>query len=130
MSISQSRLLALIVCRHVVRLFHQGRPAQTPAQIADELSLSPALVDKLADLLVEGKILVRIDRDGADDTAIQPARDIGSLTVNTVVAALEDVGHNGRPRIHLPEAQTLSETLSALRAELDRSPANRLLSDI
>jgi membrane protein len=130
MSISQRRFLALIVCRHVVRLFHQGRPAQTPEQIADELSLSPALVDKLADLLVEGKILVRLDRNGADETAIQPARDIGSLTVNTVVAALEDVGQNGRPRIHMPEAQTLSETLSALRTELDRSPANRLLSDI
>jgi membrane protein len=46
-SISQSRLLALTVCRHVVRLFHQGKPAQTTMQIADALALPPALVDNL-----------------------------------------------------------------------------------
>jgi hypothetical protein len=63
MSISQSRLLALIVCRHVVRLFHQGRPAQTTMQIADELALPPALVDNLSDLLVKGNILVKIDQE-------------------------------------------------------------------
>jgi hypothetical protein len=34
------------------------------------------------------------------------------------------------PLIHLPDAEMLSETLTALRSELDRSPANRLLMDI
>ncbi|BBO70543.1 hypothetical protein DSCA_44730 [Desulfosarcina alkanivorans] len=130
LSIAHSRLLALTVCRHVVRLFHQGKPAQTTTQIADELALSPALVDNLSDLLVRGKVLVRIDRNGDDDKAIQPARDIGLLTVNSVVAALDDVGQNGRPLAHLPEAETLSETLAALRSELERSPANRLLVDV
>ena len=92
MSISQTRLLALTICRHVVRLFHQGRPAQTTTQIADELALSPALVDNLSDLLVKGNILVRIDSESDNGQTLQPARDIGSLTVNAVIAALEDVG--------------------------------------
>ncbi|MFO7712833.1 YihY/virulence factor BrkB family protein [Desulfosarcina sp.] len=130
MSISQSRLLALTICRHVVKLFHQGRPAQTPAQIAEELLLSPTLVDNLADLLVKGNILVRIDSGSETSDALQPARDIGSLTVNAVVAALEDVGKNDHALSQLPEAETLSETLAALRSELDRSASNRLLKDI
>jgi hypothetical protein len=130
LSISQSRLLALIVCRHVVRLFHQGQPAQTTTQIAQELALSPALVDNLSDLLVKGNILVRIDSNSDNGHALQPARDIGSLTVNSVVAALEDVGGKGGPLTHPQDAETLSETLTALRSELDRSASNRLLKDV
>lgn len=130
MSISQTRLIALIVCRHVVQLFHRGLPAQTTTQIAEELSLSPALVDNLSDLLVRGKILVRIDSDSDDGQALQPARDIGQLTVNAVVAALEDVGKSGQPLTHLPELAKLSETLTVFRSELDRSSANRLIMDV
>jgi len=130
MSISQSRLLALVVCRHVVRLFHQGRPAQTTTQIAQALAYSPVLVDSLSDLLVKGNILVKIDRESDNGQALQPARDIGNLTVNEVVAALEDVGNNDGLLSHLPEAETLSETLTALRSELERSASNRLLKDI
>jgi membrane protein len=129
MSIAQIRLLALMICRRVVRLFHQGHPAQTPTQVAEALCLSPALVDNLSDLLVKANILVRIGRDSDNEMALQPARDIGSLTINSVVTALEAVGEHSRP-VHSPDAQTLSETLNALRLELDRSTANRLLMEI
>ncbi|WP_372681179.1 YihY/virulence factor BrkB family protein [Desulfosarcina sp.] len=130
MSISRTRLLALTICRQVVKVFHQGRPAQTPAQIADHLALPPALVDNLSDLLVKGNVLVRIDSDSDDGHALQPARDIGSLSINSVMAALEDVGNKDGPLPHLPEAETISETLTTLRSELDRSASNRLLKDI
>ena len=129
MSISRTRLLALAICRHVVKLFHQGRPAQTAAQIADHLALPPTLVDNLSDLLVKGNILVRIDSDSDDGHALQPARDIGSLTVSSVVAALEDVGNKDGLLPHLQDMASLSETLMALRSELDRSASNRLLTD-
>lgn len=130
MSISHARLLTLTICRHVVRLFQQGQPAQTTNQIATELNLSPALVDNLSDLLVKGNILVRIDMNSNNGGALQPARDIGSLTVNTVIAALEDVGSNGRPLPQIPEVASLSKALAVFRSELDQSDANRLIMDI
>ncbi len=130
MSISRARLLALTICRHVVRLFQQGQPAQTTNQIADALNLSPALVDNLSDLLVQGNILVRIDGDANRSRALQPARDIGSLTVNTVITALEDVGNNGRPLPQLPAVASLSEALAEFRSELDQSDTNRLIVDV
>lgn len=130
MSISRTRLLALTICRHVVRLFKTGQPAQTTRQIAHALTLSPALVDNLSDLLVQGNILARIDSDSNGDKALQPARDIGSLTVLSVVTALEDVGNNGRALPQLPDVETLSDALTEFRSELDRSDANRLLMDV
>jgi membrane protein len=130
LSISRVRLLALAICRHAVQLFKQGRPAQTTTQIAEALVLSPRLVDNLSELLVQGNILVWIENDAKGGRALQPARDIGSLTVNAVIAALEDAGNNGRPLPSLPEIDTLSGALAEFRTELDRSAANRLIMDV
>ena len=130
MSMARTRLLALTICRYVVHVFKQGRPAQTTAQIADSLSLAPTLVDNLAALLVKGNILVRIENNADGDSALQPARDIGNLTVNDVIAELEKVGHDNGPLPHLPEVASLSETLADFQAALDRSNANRLIKDI
>ena len=127
MSGYQTRLMALAVCRHVVELFHQGRPAQSARQIADALALSPVLVDNLTDLLVQGDILVRIDSGRSHGGALQPARDIGSLTVNDVVTALDAVGASDRPLPHLSAGGAISKTLAAFREELDHCDANRLV---
>lgn len=129
MSIARIRLLALTICRHVVQLFQQSRPAQTPGQIAKALDLPPSVVDNLADLLVKGKILVWIDNGATAEKALQPARDIHSLTLNTVIAALEDVGSNGRALPRRPELEALSEALQGLHADMDRSEANRPIMD-
>ncbi|BBO90785.1 YihY/virulence factor BrkB family protein [Desulfosarcina ovata] len=131
LSIQQTRLLCLSICRHVAIRFHQGQSAQTSAQIADALGLSAALVDNLAGLLVKGNILARIERGTNGDTALQPARDTGGLTLNRVLDALDAVGENNNlPLNHLPAVQTLSESLTALRETMDRSDANRLVVDI
>ena len=130
-SVSQTRLAALTICHHVVHRFHQGRAAQPPEQIAAALAFSPALVEHLCDLLVKGGILVRIEPDADHPKALQPAIDIGRLTVNRVLSAVEDVSpvQEGPPP-HLPEARALSDTLEQFRSELDRSAANRLLLDL
>jgi membrane protein len=130
MSISEVQLISLSICRQVIRRFHQGRPALTAAQIADTLALPPALVDNLTERLVKGNILVRIGCDADGPPALQPAWDIHRLTVNTVIAALADVDKDGRRIAHLPEVDTLSETLREFRDELDRSAANRLIMEL
>jgi membrane protein len=130
MSVYQTRLMALAVCRHVVQLFQQGRPAQTTGQIAEALALSPVLVDNLADLLIQGEILVQIDSGKSPGRALQPARDIGSLTANAVVTALDEVGASDRPLPYLSAGGSLSKTLAAFREELDRCDANRLVKEL
>ena len=130
MSLAETQLLSLAICRHVVRLFHQGRPAQTTEQIADALVLPLSLVDNLTDFLIRGNILVHIDGDADNRSAVQPAQDIHRLTVNTVIAALADVGGDSGRLAHVPETESLSETLMEFRSELDRSVANRLIMDI
>jgi membrane protein len=130
MSMSRTRLLALAICRHVVHLFQKGLPAQTTDQIAESLALAPALVDRLSDLLVQGNILVRIEDPSNGDQALQPARDIGSLSFNDVVAALDDVGQDNGPLPLLPEMEALSAALTEFRSVSECADANRLIKDV
>ncbi|PID40438.1 MAG: ribonuclease BN [Proteobacteria bacterium] len=87
-SFHRTRLLSLMICRHVVQRFHDNQPPQTAGQIAEALSLTPALVDKLIDLLVQGKILVRTIVEDGEAHRLQPARDVCGLSIHTVVTAL------------------------------------------
>lgn len=130
MSVSQTQFLAMAVCHHVVRLFAQNRPAQNTKEIADELSLSPLLVGHLSELLVQGNILIWVDTNSNNGRALQPARDIGDLKVSAVIAALEDVGGSEHPMVQLSKDGVFYNLFSALRSEMDRSDANRLVKDI
>jgi membrane protein len=96
-SISQRRLLALTVCRHVVRLFHQGKAGADDN--ADCRCIGPSTGTGGQPVRSSGKREHSgKNRPGGDnDKALQPARDIGNLTVNNVIAALEDVGEGSHP---------------------------------
>ena len=130
MSIAEIQLVSLAICRHVIRLFHQARPAQSAEQIADALALPEGLVDNLIDSLVQGNILVRIGDDSDNPSAVQPAQDIHRLTVNTAIAAIADVGGDRKRLAQVPASENLRQTLMAFRRELEMSAANRLIMDI
>ena len=130
MSIAETQLVSLAICRHVVRLFHQGQPAQSVEQIADTLTLPEALVDNLVDSLIIAGILVRIDGESDNPSAVQPAQDIHRLTISTVIVALADVGGNSKQLAQVPDTESLKDVLQAFRHELDRSAANRLIMDV
>ncbi len=131
LNIQQTRFLALAICHYVVQRFSEGKPAQTSKEIGEALSLSPLLVDDLSGLLVQGNILVPTKGNGRNESfALLPARDIGGLTVNSVITAIEKAGGKDWPLAEWSGNGNLSETLAAFRSELDRSQANRLVKDL
>jgi hypothetical protein len=74
--------------------------------------------------------MARVESETDSMPALQPARDIGNLTIGNVVAALDDIGDKEAPLPRHPEMRALSDALARLRSELDRSPANRRITDI
>lgn len=128
MSIFDTKLLALTICRHVVNTFRRASPAQTVSQIADALSMSPEVVRRTADLLLRAGILVRIEANTDGDKPLQPARNIDTMTINAVVTAVEEAVE--KRYVDLPQAQAAAETLARFRAELEQSSANRRIADL
>lgn len=130
MSILQTKVLALSICRYVVARFAQGLPPQPPPEIATSLSLPPALVDNLCDLLVKGNILVRVENDDDDAPALQPAQDIHRMTIEMIVTALENVGADRCQPFPQTASGPLAEAMAAIHETLERSDANRRIMDI
>ena len=131
MSFAESQLASLAICHHVILLFRQGRPAQTAPQIANALRLPETLVDNLIHGLIKGNILVNLDGEGEDLSAVQPAQDIHRLTVSVVLCALANVnGENEALLAQMPGSERLGQILAAFRQELDLSSANRPIMEL
>lgn len=130
LSAAEMRRHAVLLCTHVVRRFHLALKAQRPDEIARELGMSSRLANLLADRLVRAGMLVRVNSGNGSESALQPAMDARNLTLVRVLEALDNEGES---RVHTqtpPSLEPVATQLEALRAEMEKSSANRPLLDL
>jgi hypothetical protein len=60
----------------------------------------------------------------------QPARDINTLTITSVIDAIEQNGTNSIPVVKNEEFEALSNAIQKFKDVMETSPANKLLKDI
>jgi membrane protein len=124
------RLLTLRVTQHCVKLFKKGEAPLTADEIAQQLDTPIRLVNQILHELVEARILSEVKRETERVFAYQPARNIETMTVASVLSQLDGHGAQDIPVAQTPELQKLTEVLNAFR-ELDaHSEANRRLEDL
>ncbi len=68
--------------------------------------------------------------DNEKEFGYQPARDPDTLTIKSVIDALEQQGSDGIPLIHSEELQTLSDSLKTFSELIENSSANLTLKNI
>ena len=104
----------------------------TAIDLSRQLDIPIGLVDEILPVLVESRILsvVELDAGGGKEKGFQPARDIGGLTIQSVLEALEKRGENVPPFGTTPEFKALAEAADSFRVAVAALPANRLLRDI
>lgn len=129
-SFRQTRILALAVCAHVARLFQHGHPAPSVDTCAQNLNLSPALIEHVVEMLVQGRILSRIQGDDNESVGLQPARDVSTLTMAQVMAALDNCGHNDALSADALAPAASGDALLHLEQAMASSTANMLVIDI
>jgi len=127
---SRGKLLSLLITRLIVVNFVKGEPALSAARVSDTLELPVALVKATLADLCEAGVLSETWSDNHAVPAYQPARDTGTLSVASVLTALEDKGLLLYPLPETEEIANLGNTLEELRLSLESSPANVLLRDI
>lgn len=64
------------------------------------------------------------------EAAYQPARDIRGITVKTVLDALVRSGSVDLPFTTMSDFRAISDILDAFGVTIDRSPENRLITDL
>jgi membrane protein len=124
------KLLSLQISRLVISRFSKAEPPLPALKIAKTLEIPIRLVQQLLDELVEAGILSDTEIKKNKDVSYQPARDINTISINTVIEALEQQGAENIPVAQTPELSHLSEVLKTLNEEIEKSPTNRLLKDI
>jgi membrane protein len=125
------RRYALHILHLVVVRFEAGRRPLTVDQIAKTLKLPYLMVSRLTDDLRNSRLIsaVRAERNNGP-TAFQPARDIHSITMGTVLEALDKAGGTNWPASDDPEFVRVSQALDELQAAIKGSPSDRLVKDL
>jgi membrane protein len=124
------KLLSLLIARVVIRKFSKGEKPLTAQAVADVLGMPAHLVRQLlSDLSAGGVFSVTILEDN-EEAAYQPARDIHTITITTVLDALERSGSVDPVFPPTEDFRAASATLEAFDATIDTSPANKLVMDL
>ncbi|MBE0569218.1 MAG: YihY family inner membrane protein [Deltaproteobacteria bacterium] len=126
----QRKILSLLIARLVIRNFSAGEKPLTPSRIADALGIPSLLVHRIiADFSAAG-FFSAVKTEEGEEAAYQPARDIGGITVKTVLDALERGGSADLPFTPTGDFREVSDILDAFGSTICRSPENRLLTDL
>ena len=124
------KLLSLQISCLIISKFLKAEPPLSAINISKTLEIPIRLAQQILDELVEAGILSDTEDKKNKKVSYQPARDINTITINSVIEALEQKGVDNIPVAKTVELRHLSEALKTLNDEIEKSPANRLLKDI
>jgi membrane protein len=129
-SYSFKKLLSLLVTHLLIKNFCMGKPAMDAEKISHALEIPVRLARQILFELV-GSGLLSETKNGDDKNILyQPAVDVGKVTVKYALESLEQRGHSDIPVGKTTELEKLSECLSDLASDIERSPANILIKDL
>lgn len=129
-SYSFKMLLSLMVVHLLVDQFSKGGTAWNDNRISRKLEIPIRLVRQILYELTESGIIVRVS--GSDDRIVgyQPARSTNTMTIKSVVDALEAHGTDKIPVADSDELKRISECLKVFSDLVENSPANKPVRDI
>jgi len=96
-SSSLKKNIALQVCHCIVMRFAKGEKAPNAEQIATELLIPATVVQRSLTALNDSNIIVGLNALENEEICYQPAQDINSLTISSIIDKLETAGRNVVP---------------------------------
>jgi membrane protein len=123
-------VLTLQIAHLLIRNFANGIRPLTDTEISSQLRMPIRLVHNILYDLVNSKVITQSRTREGGEFGYQPACDINTLTIKSVVDAIDQTGANNIPVARTDEFKALTEALEKFRDEMEASPANRLLKDI
>jgi membrane protein len=124
------KLLTLQIAHLLIKKFENGDKPLTDSQISTRLEMPIPLVHNILHDLVESGLVSEIRTKNEKELAYQPARDIHKLTIQYVLAALDQSGTDTLPVAKTDSHEALSEALKNFSDAMENSPANKLLKDL
>ena len=124
------RLLTLQVAHLLVKKFSSGDKPLTDSQISRQLEIPIRLLHQILFELIASGLVSETRTDEDKEYAYQPARDINTLSISSILEALEQNGTNNIPVSQTDELAVLAKSLAEFNTTIENSPANKLLKNI
>ncbi len=124
------KVLTLQIAHLLIKNFASGQIPLTDTEISAQLRAPIRLVHNILFDLVESRLVSETTTRVDKKFGYQPARDINTLTITSVIDAIEQNGTNSIPVVKNEEFEALSDAIQKFKDVMETSPANRLLKDI
>ncbi|HTL48820.1 MAG TPA: YhjD/YihY/BrkB family envelope integrity protein [Verrucomicrobiae bacterium] len=124
------RLLSLWVTAYCVKGFQAGRGPVGFNELWEKLDIPVRLLRPLLSQLAGAGILVELADEHGTVNAYQPARDIGQMSVSSVLEALDNRGDYNFPMEKHGDLGQLKAILGSFSETIQKSPRNILLKDL
>jgi len=124
------KVLTLQIAHLLIKNFASGQKPLTDTEIAAQLRAPIRLVHNILFDLVESRLISETTTRVDKKFGYQPARDINTLTITSVIDAIEQNGTNSIPVVKNEEFEALSDAIQKFKDVMETSPANKLLKDI
>lgn len=126
------RRYALHILRLIIARFKEGGAPLTAGQITKILKAPFLLVEQLLDQLRESGVVSAVEHKKANGPpAFQPARDIQTITIASVLDALDKRGEENLAAAgEDAHWTTITLAMEEIKEEIKQSPANKLVKDL
>jgi membrane protein len=123
-------LVSLEIVSFIAKRFSRAELPLSAREISDQLDVPFKLVSAILSDLARTRIVTEIRKADCRSVVYEPARDINSLTIKSVMDALDNSGVNDVPLGQTSEIKSISAALKSFNETLSRSPENKLLKDL
>ena len=130
LSPTQKKILSLEIAHLCISNFRNYNRTSSAEQISSELKLPIRLTNRILFELEECGILAKTTKKNNLTSEYHPAQDIDSITINSVIQAIDDFGTRDMPLNKTSSLNTISECIKKFRNITEDSDANILLKDI
>jgi len=127
---SFKKLLALRIAHTCVGNFCKGEKPRTADQISHTLEIPIRLVNLILFELVQCNILSEVIQEEAEMKTYQPARNVDTLSLSSVIQDLDRLGNADIPVLQSEELDKISECLNTFETIINKSDSNLLLKNI
>jgi len=124
------RLLGLRITHLIVKNFLEAKKPFTTSQIAHNLEIPIRLLRDLLYELVESGVLSEVKTQGVEEISFQPARDVNSLTIKSVIDALENRGIDNIPIGQSKELKVIADSLKKFSDSFETASFNKQIKEI
>ena len=125
------RRYALHILRLIIQRFQEGETPLSIDGISKQLKAPFILVEELTEQLCQGGLVSKVEGyKNNGPWAFQPARDIHTITIASVIEALDKRGEKQFPVDNDDDFAVVSKAVDDVRKEMERSKANQLVKDL